>query len=431
MEGAEIGTAHSNVTGTTSPVLGPVASTERHRITLAKRRSGRGDKITIRSAMQINRVRLLSQVTLLAMAGAFSNTMSTAAPHHSKYFLYVGTYGKGVYGYSYDSTNGSLQPLSIVGEAANPSWVGTDSEYKYLFAVSELDGDNKGSVHSFAIDHATGKLTPINSRSVDGLAPCHLEVDKTSKVLVVANYTSGNVASYPLGTDGTIGELASLMGATGSGPDKERQEGPHMHATVFSADNKFLYVPDLGLDLIHIFKFDTATAKLTEAGSVKEAPGSGPRHIVFSPNDKFAYVINELKPVVSVYEHIAKTGKLINIQTISSVPDGQKGEVGPAEILIDRAGKYVYASNRGPGTIAVFAKDQATGKLTLVQTAETGFTWPRGVAFDPTGHTLLVGDQKTDKFVTFQIDHASGKLTLTGKSYAVPSPVAFVFVPAS
>jgi 6-phosphogluconolactonase len=199
---------------------------------------------------------------------------------------------------------------------------------------------------------------------------------------------------------------------------------------VFSANNQFLYVPDLGLDLIHIFKFDTATAKLSEVGSAKEAPGTGPRHIVFSPNDKFAYVMNELTPVVGVFSHDSASGMMESIQTISSVPEKQSGEVGPAEILIDKAGKFVYASNRGPGTIAVYATDHATGKLTLVQMAETGFTWPRGVAFDPTGRTLFVGDQKTDKFVTFQVDQASGKLTLTGKSYQVPSPVAFVFVPA-
>jgi 6-phosphogluconolactonase len=266
---------------------------------------------------------------------------------------------------------------------------------------------------------------------VDGLAPCHLAVDATGKVLVVANYTSGNVASYPLDANGVIGELASLMGATGRGPNKARQEGPHAHEAVFSANNQFVYVPDLGLDLIHIFKVDASSGQLTEAGSSKEAPGMGPRHIGFSPDDKFAYVINELIPAVTVFAHDPATAKLTSIQTISSVPANEKGEVGPAEILIDKAGKFVYASNRGPGTIAVYTVDRGTGKLTLIQMAQTGFTWPRGVAFDPTGRTLFVGDQKTDKFVTFQIDHSSGKLTLTGRSYAVPSPVAFVFVPAS
>lgn len=381
--------------------------------------------------MHANRFLLLTQFTLLAAAGAYPN-MSTSTTHHSKYILYVGTYGKGIYAFRYNTADSSLQPLAMVGEIANSSWVSTDPAHKYLYSVSELDGDNQGSVASFKIDHATGKLTPINSQSSEGLAPCHLAVDKTSKVLVTANYTSGSVASYPLSEDGRIGERASLLTATGAGPNKQRQQGPHAHETVFSASNKFVYVPDLGLDLIHIYKVDTATAKLTPADPAfaKEAPGMGPRHIAFSPNDNFAYVINELKPAVTVWKHDSASGKLESIQTISSVPDNQAGEVGPAEILIDKSGKFVYASNRGPGTIAVYAADPATGKLTLIQIAETGFTWPRGVDLDPTGKTLFVGDQKTNKFVTFQVDANSGKLTLTGKSYQVPSPVSFVFVPA-
>jgi len=375
-------------------------------------------------------LRLLTRITLLALAGILSINMSTAAPYHSKYILYVGTYGKGVYGYRYDSSNGSLEPLSLVGEVESPSWIATDRAHKYLFAVSELDGDNDGSVHSFAIDHASGKLTLISTQSSEGKAPCHLSVDKTGKVLAAANYTSGSVISFPVSPDGKIGEKASLIAASGSGPNKDRQAGPHMHEAVFSANNEFLYVPDLGLDLIHIFKFDTATAKLTEVGAGKEAPGTGPRHIVFSPDDRFAYVMNELKPVVSVFAHNSKTGALDLIQTIASVPEGQP-VIGPAEVLIDKAGKYVYASNRGPGTIAVFSVDHHSGKLTQVQFAETGLTQPRGVEFDPAGHTLFVGDQKTGKFITLQVDQASGKLTPTGKTYEVPSPVAFTFVPAS
>lgn len=382
--------------------------------------------------MHANWFRFCIPFTLLAVAGAYPNNMSTAPTPHSQYILYVGTYGKGIYAFRYDTTNSSLQPLSMVGELTNSSWVSTDPAHNYLYAVSELDGDNKGSVASFKIDHATGKLTPINRQSSEGLAPCHLAVDKTSKVLVTANYTSGSVASYPLSDDGKIGERVSLLVAKGSGPNKERQEGPHAHETVFSVSNKFVYVPDLGLDLIHIYKVDTATAKLTpaEPAFAKEAPGMGPRHIVFSPNDKFAYAVNELKPAVTVWKHDSATGKLESIQTISTVHDNQAGEVAPAEILMDKSGKFVYASNRGPGTITVFSADSATGKLTLVQIAETGFTWPRGVDFDPTGKTLFVGDQKTNKFVTFQVDANTGKLTLTGKSYQVPSPVSFAFVPA-
>jgi 6-phosphogluconolactonase len=263
------------------------------------------------------------------------------------------------------------------------------------------------------------------------LAPCHLAVDATGRVLTAANYTSGSVASYPIEKNGSIGPLASLMTAAGSGPNKQRQKGPHAHETVFSADNKLLYVPDLGLDQIRVYKVDTQTGHLTAANPPYSAVGAGmgPRHMVFSPDSKYAYVMNELKPAVSVFTSDNATGASKEIQTVPSVEDNTKGEVSPAQILIDRAGKHVYASNRGPGTIAVFNVDSATGKLTRVQVAETGFTWPRGAEFDPTGKLLFVGDQKTDKFVTFSIDSGSGKLTLTGKSYQTPSPVSFVFIP--
>ena len=367
---------------------------------------------------------------LLIVSAALSKDMSTS--HHSKYILYVGTYGKGVYAFNYNADDASLTPLSLVGEVTNPSWIVTDPTENYLFADSELEGDKKGDVVSFSIDHSTGKLTRINSRSSDGLAPCHVNVDQTGKVLVSANYTSGSVVSYPL-NGGTIGEMASFLTASGHGPNKDRQEGPHMHETVFSKNNKFLYVPDLGLDMIHIFKVDTATAKLTpnDPAFVKLAPGVGPRHIVFSPNDKFAYVVSELKPEVTVFTHDPETANLDQIQVVPTVPADQTGFVGPAEVLIDKAGKFLYASNRGPGTIAVYLVDAATGKLRMIQTVETGFTWPRGVEFDPTGKLLFAGDQKSHKFVTFHIDPASGKLALTGNTYEAPSPVAFLFVPAS
>jgi 6-phosphogluconolactonase len=381
--------------------------------------------------MFAQRFLVLVSVTLLAATGLAAYNMST--PNHSKYILYVGTYGKGVYAFNYDASDGRLTPLSLVGEVTNPSWITTGPEHKHLFAVSELEGTEKGAVVSFEIDHATGMLTRINSQSSDGLAPCHLAVDETGKVLVTANYTSGDVASYPLGADGKIGEMASFMTATGSGPNKQRQEGPHAHEIVFSANNRFVYVPDLGLDLIHIYKVDTATGKLSpaEPAFAKLGPGVGPRHIAFSPNDKFAYVVSELKPEVTVFTHDAETGQLSEIQTIPTVKEKIAADGGPAEILVSKSGKHVYASNRGPGTIAVYSANAESGKLTLVQIAETGFTWPRGVDFDPTGKTLFVGDQKTDKFITFQIDNSTGKLTRTGNSYAVPSPVAFLFVPAS
>jgi 6-phosphogluconolactonase len=221
------------------------------------------------------------------------------------------------------------------------------------------------------------------------------------------------------------------MTATGTGPNKERQEGPHAHETVFSADNKFAYVPDLGLDEIRIYKVDAKHAKLipNDPPFAQTDPGSGPRHIVLSHDEKFAYVIHELIPQVGVFARDPSTGALTHLQSIPSVPDGFKGVSNPAEILLDRAGNYVYASNREYGAIAVFAVDHASGKLSRIQVIETGGTQPRGIELDPSGKLLFVGDQKQNKFILFTVDQASGKLALTDRSFDMPSPVSFLFVP--
>ena len=369
---------------------------------------------------------------LLPLALSIMSSLPVLAQNN--FFVYVGTYGKGIYGYRYDAGSGKLDPMNLVGEVTNPSFVATDADYKYLYAASELEGNKDGDVAAFAINRGTGALTFLNKRSSAGLAPCHLAVDHSGKMLIAANYTSGSVPVFPIESDGKLGELAGLMKGLGKpGPNTERQEGPHAHETVFSADNRFAYVPDLGLDEIRIYKVQAASAKLTpnDTAFAKADPGSGPRHMVISHDGKFVYVIHELIPQVSVFSRNESTGALTKIQSIPSVPDGFKGKSDPAEILLDQAGNYVYASNRTFGSIAVFAVDHATGKLSRTQVIETGGTMPRGVVLDPSGKLLFVGDQKQNKFILFSVDSSSGKLTLTDRVFEVPSPVAFQFVPAS
>lgn len=351
---------------------------------------------------------------------------------HSSYILYVGVYGKGIYAYRYHSGSTKLDPLNMVGEVVNPSFLAVDPDFRYLYAASEVEGHQEGAIAAFAIDRSSGQLTALNSRSAAGLAPCHLVVDHTGKMLMAANYTSGSVPVFPIESDGKLGELSGLMKATGTGPNAKRQEGPHAHETVLSKDNRFLYVPDLGLDEIRMYRLDPAQAKLTPADPpfVKSEPGSGPRHMVLSHDGKFAYVVHELKPEVGVFSRDTKTGNLTRIQTVSSVPEGFTGEADPAEILLDKAGKFVYASNRSAGTIAVFAVDPSKGTLKQVQVADAPGKGPRGVEFDPTGHLLFVGDQAGNRFVIYTIDANTGQLTATDASYDVPSPVAFQFVPA-
>lgn len=368
---------------------------------------------------------------LAVLATSFmSSSYTFAAPQSSSdYFVYVGVYGKGVYAYRFHPSAAKLDELGMVGAVKNPSFLAADPEYKYLFAVSELEGKTDGDVASFAIDRAKGSLRALNSVSSAGVAPCHLVVDHTGKMLIVANYGTGGVSSYPIENDGRIGNRASLMTAEGSSVNHERQEGPHAHEVVLSSDNRLAYVPDLGLDRIRIYQINPSDAKLAPHNPpyLPINPGFGPRHMAFSPDGKYGYVVSELKSFVTVFAREGEGWK--QIQTISTLPEGFTGDNAPGEIFTDRAGKFVYASNRGPGTIAVFSVDPADGTLKQIQVAATGGTFPRGVELDPTGRYMFAGDQKADQFVLFRVDPDSGKLALTGQVFNVPSPVSFLFVP--
>ncbi len=357
--------------------------------------------------------------------------------HHSKYFLYVGAYGKGIHAYQFDPNGAKFQPLGLVGEIENPSFLASDPQDRYLYAVSELEGKEDGGMGAFRIDRKSGHLTLLNRQSSGGIAPCHLAVDHTSKVVMAANYGTGSVPVFPIESDGRLGARSALLTAEGSGTDPKRQAGPHAHEVVVSKDNKFVYVPDLGLDQIRIYQLDAASGNVTPHNppSAKEEGGLGPRHIVFSPDERFAYVINELKSVITVFKHDPAHASFQHIQTISSLGEGKEAD-GAAEILMDRTGKFLYASNRdvagqGTGSIGVFAVDGSNGTLKQVQLAPSGGTFPRGVEFDPTGKFLLVGDQKANYFVLFGIDPSTGKLTPTGQKFQTPSPVGFLFVPAA
>ncbi len=371
---------------------------------------------------------MLSKLTILFAGIPILSMCATQA----KYFVYVGTYGKGVYAYSFDTDNAKLQSIGLAGEVVNPSFLAADRDYRYLYAASEVEGRVNGAVAGFAIDRGTGALRFLNSQSSGGQSPCHVTVDHTGRMLIVANYGTGGVSAYPIERDGHIGAMSSLMTAEGSSVNPQRQKGPHAHEAVIEADNRRVYVPDLGLDEIRIYRLDPEHAKLlpNEPPFAKEQAGFGPRHMAFSPNGKYAYVVNELNPKVTVFSHNKADGSMHPVQTISTVPEGFSGESDPAEIRIDREGKFVYATNRGPGTVAVFAVNQNDGTLKQVQVAPTGGTVPRGFQLDPTGKFAFAGDQKSNEFVIFRIDPHSGKLTLTGQKLEVSSPVDFLFIPA-
>lgn len=349
-----------------------------------------------------------------------------------KFIVYVGVYGKGIYAYRFDPATAKLDSLGMVGPVVNPSFLATDREFRYLYAVSEVEGNTNGGVAAFAIDRKSGSLRPLNNIGSGGVAPCHLAVDKTGKMLVVANYTSGGVSAYPLKPDGSIGIMSALMEAHGSGPNKERQEGPHAHETVITSDNKRVYVPDLGLDQIRIYRIDAATAHIApnDPPFAKQESGYGPRHMAFDAKERHAYVINELRSVVTVFSRDHSNGALVRLQDIPTIPDDFKGENSPAELVIDRAGRFVYTTNRGHDSIAVFGIDKNTAKLHQVQIISSEGKQPRGFTIDPTGQYAFAGNQTTNSFQIFRIDAETGKLSPVGVPVEVSSPVDFHFVPA-
>jgi 6-phosphogluconolactonase len=390
---------------------------------------------------------LSSLILLLSLCGASS------AKDSKHYVLYVGTYtngdSKGIYAYSYDATTGAMQPLGLAAETQNPSFLAADAKGEHLFAVNEMQkyqGESSGGVTSFTIDRKTGKLSQLNEVASHGADPCYISLDRSGKYLLVANYTGGNVAVIPILPDGHLEEATSVQKDTGAlGPNKERQEGPHAHFIQASARNRFVYVSDLGLDRVLIYKFDAEKGVLSSGEAAPSgpnggssggkdffsatlAPGTGPRHVAFSADGQFMYVLGELDATVTVFANDDKE-TYRSIQKISSLPATFSGENTAAEIAIHPSGKFLYTSNRGDDSIAEFSIDQTSGKVTLVGNVSTLGKAPRHFAIDPTGTRLLVANQDTGNIVEYEIDSVTGKLTRVGKMVGVPSPVCLVFVP--
>ncbi|HZQ20864.1 MAG TPA: lactonase family protein [Terriglobales bacterium] len=371
-----------------------------------------------------------------------------AQSHGHRYLLFVGTYtnmngkdtaSKGIYAYRFDEVSGQLVPIGIAAETTNPSFLAVAPGDKFLYAVNELQhykGESSGGVTAFALDRRMGKLSELDEVASHGADPCYISLDRSGKFLLVANYTGGTVAVFPISADGHVGEASSVEEDKGTrGPNKERQERSHAHFIETSAGDHFAYVSDLGLDRVLIYKFDSNTGKLG-AGSADDkdflsatlAPGTGPRHLAFSSDGKFMYVLGEIDSTVTVFAN-DKNGTWRSIQKISALPAGFSGENTAAEIAVHPNGKFLYTSNRGDDSIAVFAIDRTSGKLTLVERVPSGGKNPRNFALDPAGKHLLAANQDGGNIVEFTIDPSTGKLTTVGEVAKVPAPVCLVFVP--
>jgi 6-phosphogluconolactonase len=357
----------------------------------------------------------------------------TAQP---QYLVYVGTYtdhgSKGIYAYRFDSATGKLIWLGLAAETAQPSFLAVDSSGGFLYAVNETgsyNGQPTGAVGAFSIQPGTGKLSLLNQVSSRGVDPTHITLDRTGKYALVANYTTGSVAVFPVLKDGRLGEATAFEQHKGSSVNPERQKGPHAHAIAMSPDNRFAIVADLGLDQLVVYLFDAAKGTLRASPQVvRTAPGAGPRHLVFSSDGRFLYVINELQSTVVAYSYDAASGVMHDLQTIATIPKSFPGSNTTAEIEIHPSGKFLYASNRGEDSIAVFAIDTQTGMLTHVETQPTGGKTPRNFAIDPTGSWLLAANEDSNDIIVFRIDQKNGRLASTGGAVEVPSPVCLTFV---
>ena len=357
-----------------------------------------------------------------------------------KYFAYVGTYtaktqSKGIYAYGFDPASGKLTDAGVAAETPDPSFLVAHPNGKFLYAVNEgpvADGGKHGAVTAFSMDGATGKLTQLNQVSSLGIDPCFISIDKTGKFVLVANYTSGNISVFPILADGKVGTATANVQDRGElGPNKERQEAPHAHWVQTTADNRFAIVVDLGLDQVLVYKFDAANGTLTpnDPPYVKIKAGSGPRHLVFSANEKYAYVASELASTVTALKYDAKKGTFKEFQTLSTLPPGLSGRNDVAEIALHPSGRFLYVSNRGNDSLAIY--DVAgNGTLTPKGGMPTGGKEPRHFTFDPSGKYLFAENQNSDEIDIFQVDASTGQLSANAQTIKVPSPVCVTFAAA-
>ena len=381
----------------------------------------------------------ITRCSFVVLALLLSSSLAPVAAKDSpkKYLLFVGTYtdkeSKGIYAYRFDAVSGELTPAGLAAETTNPSFLAVDPSRRFLYAVNEVSKYKdaaSGAVSAFAIDRQAGKLSLLNEVPSRGADPCYIALDKTGKYVLVANYTGGSVAVFPVLNDGRLGESSAFVQHVGSSVNHERQEGPHAHWIETTADNRFAIAVDLGLDQVRVYRFDAANGTLVanDPAFAQLDPGAGPRHVAFHPSGKFAYVVNELNSTVTSFSYDNQRGALRPLHTVSTLPQGFSGENSTAEIHLHPNGKFLFASNRGHDSIAVFSVSPGTGALTPVDHVSTQGKTPRNFEIDPTGTRLFVANQIGGNIVVFRINPRTGKLAPTGQVLQVPSPVSLKFV---
>lgn len=365
--------------------------------------------------------------TLLAMP-------LTAASH----LLFVGTYtgpkSEGIHAFRFDDSTGATEAIGLVARTENPTFLAIHPNGRFLYAANETGkwkGQDGGYVTAYAIDTASGRLRELGQQSTVGGGPCHLSTDPAGRQLMVANYGGGSTVSLPILADGSVGPHNFFAQHRGSSVNKARQGEPHAHSVNLGPEGRFAWVADLGTDRVLAYAFEPSRGlvkALPQQDAVLE-PGSGPRHLAFSPDGRNAYVINELLSTVTTFAYDGKAGRMTPVETVSTLPPGHDGkDTSTAEVRVHPGGRFVFGSNRGHDSIAVFQRDPGTGRLKLSEITKTGGKTPRNFNFDPTGKYLFAAGQNSHDIRQFRIDPQTGSLIPTGLSLSVGSPVCLRFV---
>jgi len=360
-----------------------------------------------------------------------------SASTHRRFLINIGTSaeagGAGIYSCFFDAEQGTLSDPQLAVEVTSPLFLAVHPNGRLLYAVgdSRLSEDKKSpNVWAFSITADTGKLTFLNKVPSGGSVPCHITIDRTGTFALIANYSSGSVAVFPIQKDGQLTDMTALIQHSGSSLDLSRQKEPHPHSITPTADNRFALVADLGLDKLLIYRFNSEGGSLTPNFPAFAAlkPGSGPRHIAFTHDGRYVYVINELANTVTAFAYDSSSAVLSEIQTIITIPETYSNETYASEIKIHPSGNYLYGANRGHDSIAAFGINRHTGMLTLIEIYPCGGRWPRHFSIDPTGQWLLVANERSDTIAVFGIDIGNGKLTGMDSGISLPSPVCLQFL---
>ena len=351
--------------------------------------------------------------------------------------VFIGTYthtdSQGIYTCRFDSDSGALERVAVATGPGNPSFLALHPSKRFLYAASEVhefDGKIQGAVYAYSVNSDSGELTCINSQGSGGPGPCHVKVDATGSFVLAANYHGGSVCALPVKDDGSLAPASDFIQHEGTSVNPRRQDQAHAHSINPDPRNRFAYVPDLGQDRVVIYRLDTENGRLVpnDPSYVEVNPGFGPRHIDFHPNGQWAYLINELGSSIMAFEYAQEAGGLSEFQVTGTLPTGFSGSNTTADIHVHPSGRFVYGSNRGHDSIAIFSVDQDSGRLTPLGHRFTGGRTPRNFSIDPSGRFLIAANQDSDNIVSFHIAPGTGQLTPTGHELNIPMPVCVRFL---